>query len=294
MTRRVKIYLNFATILLLAVTETTATAMPIVQAGGAVRPAFEVASIKRSSSDGRIMIRNSPGGRFSTQGTPLRLLIGNAYRVRDSQISGGPSWMSSDRWDIEAKAESGADLTPGQVQLMLQSLLADRFQLKLHSETRELPIYELMVAKNGPKLKAVPPPERPAPGAAPLAPVPGGPMPAGGFRIGRGEMEAAAVPLATLIQALSQQLGRMIVDKTGLTGTFDIKLTWTPDPGQTLGGPFGAGPVPGGPEIAPPPADPNGPSLFTALQEQLGLRLESTKGPVDVLVIDSVERPSEN
>jgi len=275
---------HFATILLLAISQTTVP-----------RPSFEVASIKPSnSSDGRIMFRNTPGGRFSTQGTPLRLLIGDAYRVRDSQISGGPSWINTERWDIEAKAESGAGLSPGQIQLMLQSLLAERFQLKLHTETRELPIYELMVAKNGPKLKSVPPPERPTPGAALPPPVPGGPLPPGAFKIGRGEIEAASATLANLIQALSQQLGRTIIDKTGLTGNFDIKRNWTPDPGQTLGGPFGSVPVPVGPDVGPPPADPNGPSLFTAIQEQLGLRLESTKGPVEVLVIDSVERPSEN
>ena len=110
--------------------------------------------------------------------------------------------------------------------------------------------------------------------------------------MGRGSMFASAVPLSTLVNALSQQLGRPIIDKTDLKGLFDIQLQWTPELGQTFG-PFGAV-APGGPEPPPPPIDPSGPSIFTALQEQLGLRLESTKGPVEVLVIDSVQPPSEN
>ncbi len=115
-------------------------------------------------------------------------------------------------------------------------------------------------------------------------------MPRGNMRMGRGNLEASGVPLANFIQALSQQLGRTVIDKTELKGLYDIKLQWTPEIGQG-GGPFGPGP--GGPE-PPPPPDPSGASIFTAVQEQLGLKLESTKGPVDVLVIDSVQKPTEN
>ena len=167
--------------------------------------------------------------------------------------------------------------------------MVERFQLKTHRETKELPIYELLVAKDGSKLKSVPEPPRPAPGTPPgPPPAPGGPMPPGSFRIGRGEMMGSAIPIENFIQSLSSMVGRTIVNKTGLTGFFDVQLHWAPDPGET--GPFG--PVPG--VQPPPPADPSGPSIFTALQEQLGLRLESSKGPVETLVIDSIEKPSEN
>jgi bla regulator protein blaR1 len=112
----------------------------------------------------------------------------------------------------------------------------------------------------------------------------------GMMRMGRGSVEGQGVPLDVLIRAISGQLGRPVIDRTGLSGNFDIKLQWTPDPGQAPR-PFGDAPPAG---VEPPPSDPNGPSIFTALQEQLGLRLESQKGPVDLLVIDRVEKPSEN
>jgi uncharacterized protein (TIGR03435 family) len=118
----------------------------------------------------------------------------------------------------------------------------------------------------------------------------GAPGPRGMMRMGRGQFTGQAVQLRMLTQALSSQLGRPVIDRTGLTGSYDFKLEWTPDPGQS--GPFGGGGPPGA--DAPPPPDPNGPSLFTAVQEQLGLRLESQKGPVEMLVIDRVEKPSEN
>jgi uncharacterized protein (TIGR03435 family) len=181
--------------------------------------------------------------------------------------------------------------------LMLQSLLEDRFQLKIHRETKELPVYDLAVAKGGPKVKLSEdqspfrPPERGA--APPPPPQRGGPMPRGSMRMGRGDLEATALPLTSLINALSQQLGRTIVDKTGLQGLYDIKLQWTPD--ALPSGPAGSGGPAGirGPN-EPPPPDPAGPTIFTAVQEQLGLRLESSKGPVEIIVIDNVERPAAN
>src|SRR5262245_15681207 len=276
---------------LFAIVVIVAVAIPLLpQAGSTDKPSFEVASIKpNNSGDNRVMFRNSGGGRMTIVGATTRMLIQTAYRIRDFQLSGGPGWISSDRFDIEAKAENPADMTPERMPLLLQSLLVERFQLKTHSETKELPTYELVVAKDGSKLKSVAEPPRPAPGTPPgPPPAPNGPMPPGTFRMMRGELVGTAVPLETLTQALSQMLGRTIVDKTGLTGFFDINIRWAPDPGQ-LTGPFG--PQPGGP---PPPADPTGPSIFTAIQEQLGLRLESSKGPVQTIVIDSIEKPSEN
>jgi uncharacterized protein (TIGR03435 family) len=277
-------------------------AIPIFSQGPAgPKPSFEVATVKPSASgDNRVAILSQPGGRMVTTNVTFKMLMAFAYRVRDFQISGGPNWITTDRWNIEARAEEGGippstgppdpNVTPPLL-LMMQSLIEERFQLKMHRETRELPVYELVVAKGGSKMKLsedqspIRPPERGAP--PPPLPQRGGPMPRGAMRMGRGDLEANGLPLANFIQALSQQLGRPVIDKTELKGLYDIKLQWTPELGQ--------GPVaPGGPEPPPPPAEFSGPSIFTAVQEQLGLRLESTKGPVEVLIIDSVQKPTEN
>jgi len=261
------------------------------QQPAATRPSFEVATVKSGASgDNRIAILAQPGGRFVATNATLKMLMGTAWRVRDFQISGGPGWAGTDRWNIEAKAEAGSIPPPTgppdptvvpPLMLMLQSLIEDRFQLKMHRETKELPVYEIVVARGGPKIKPSEDQSPPSPGQ----PQRGGPMPRGSMRMGRGDLEANGVPVSNFILGLSQQLGRPVIDKTGLKGLYDFKLQWTPE--------FGQGPiVPGGPEPPPPPAD--GPSIFTAIQEQLGLRLESTKGPVEVLVIDSVQKPSEN
>jgi uncharacterized protein (TIGR03435 family) len=290
-----------------------AGAISLFSQGGNARPSFEVASIKPNNSGINRIGIGAPGGTFTATNATLRLLMRFAYRVQDFQMLGGPKWMDADHFDIQAKPEGESrQVPPEQMSLMVQSLLEDRFQLKFHRETRELPTYTLVVAKDGPKIKSSAdqtPPVLPQPGERGAGPrgepvagprggldglrgAVGGTPPRGAFGMGRGSMLASAVPLSTLINALSQQLGRPIVDKTDLKGLFDIQLQWTPDVGQAFG-PFGAV-APGGPEPPPAPVDPSGPSIFTALQEQLGLRLESTKGPVEVLVIDSVQAPSEN
>jgi uncharacterized protein (TIGR03435 family) len=175
------------------------------------------------------------------------------------------------------------------MQLMVQGLLADRFQLKIHRQTKELPVYELSVAKGGFKLKEVaapegpvagaPPPPLPPPGRGGAPPTP----PPGSALIGRGTLVATAAQFAALAQVLSDQLSRSVVDKTGIKGFYDFKLKWTPDVGQG----------PGVPEPLPP-VDSSGPSIFTAIQEQFGLKLDSAKGPVEIFVIDHVEKPTEN
>jgi uncharacterized protein (TIGR03435 family) len=270
----------------------------LCQSPSGVRPSFEVATIKPGDPGQRgSMIQIQPGGRLVVSHVPFRTLLTVAYRVRDFQISGGPAWMTNDFWDIEARSEAGSVLPPtgfpdpnkpDPMAVRLQSLLEDRFQLKFHHESKELPVYELSISKSGLKMK---PSEDqtfrlPEPGAPP--PQPGGPMPRGATRIGRGSLDANAVPISSLVMTLSMQLGRTVIDKTGLQGFYDAKLQWTPD-----NIPQGGSAGPGGPEAAPP-IDPNGPSIFTAIQEQLGLKLEATKGPVDVIVIDSVQKPSEN
>ena len=185
---------------LLAIVLIVVVAFPLLpQGSGTDKPSFEVASIKpNNSGDNRVMFRFN-GGRFTVAGATAKMLIQQAYRVRDFQLSGGPGWIGSDRFDIEAKPENVADMTPERMPLMLQGLLVERFQLKTHKETKELPIYELVVAKDGSKLKSVPEPPRPAPGTPPgPPPAPGGPMPPGAFRIGRGEMMGSAIPIRKL------------------------------------------------------------------------------------------------
>ena len=263
---------------------------------------FEVASVKpNKTGDPRVMLGMQPGGRMTATNVPLRLLIRNAYQLQDSQLVGGPSWVANDRFDIVAKAEG--NLPPqmpgslGPMQYMMRNLLKERFKLVMHKETRELPVFSLVLARNdgrlGPQLKksdvdcaalaaargraGAPPPMPPAPGERLQC----------GMRIGGGQLSGGGFPVAELARTLSQLTGRMVIDRTGLTGPYDIDLSWTPDPNQ-FGGPLGPPP----PGFTPPPIDPNGPSIFTALQEQLGLKLDSDKGPMEVMVIDSVEPPT--
>jgi bla regulator protein blaR1 len=263
----------------------------IVSAQPAANPlTFEVASVRPSAQDAHGWFINFlPGGGLRVIGAPLKSLITLAYDVRDFQVSGGPGWINSDRFDINARGEASevtesapADLTKmteeqrmanaEQAKERLRNLLEERFKLAIHRENKEQQVYALIVAKGGPKIQE----SKEA---------------AGRMRLGRGLLTGQSVNLAFLATNLSNQLGRPVIDKTALTGKYDFELKWTPDPGQPAAAPFGP-PAPG--VELPPPPDPNGPSIFTALQEQLGLRLESQKGPVDTLVIDRVERPSEN
>jgi bla regulator protein BlaR1 len=266
-------------------------------------PSFEVASIKPDKSGGPGMgIMFQPGGRFTAKNISLKMLIRVAYHVQDFQITGGPPWLASDRYDIEAKSplpdgdvrtmtEEQRERDFDRRKLMLQALLADRFKLTLHKESKEAPIYALVVAKNGPKIKEAtaeelgPPPD---PKDLRDKPNPKGPFRGQGIRMGRGELTGQAAKLSFLADVLSNQpeVGRTVLDKTGLAGAYDFTLKWSPEEPQ--------GPGFKGPGDAPPPPDPNGPSLFTALEEQLGLKLESQKGPVEILVIDHAEKASEN
>jgi uncharacterized protein (TIGR03435 family) len=256
----------------------------------APRPEFEVASIKlnKSASFGA-MLRPGPGGRFSATNIPLQLLVTFAYKIKDFQLSGAPPWLMSERYDIEAKAEGNPGFD-GMLP-MVQVLLEDRLQLKFHRETKEMQVYGLEVAKAG-KLHPAqgecgPPPSSPPPPPAPRK------MPTafcGGFMMFPGHLNGQKVTIEQLLDPLSRFTGQTVLDKTNLTGKYDINLEYTPEQGQFQAPPGGA--PPGLPPL--PPIDPNGPSLFTALQEQLGLKLESQKGPVEIIVVDHIERPSEN
>jgi uncharacterized protein (TIGR03435 family) len=276
---------------------------------------FEVASIKpNKENDHRVMIGMAPGGRFTAHGVTVKQLISMAYGVRDHQLTGLPGWAESERYDISAKPEgappenaappnrmpSEAEMQTQQEKMraMMKDLLADRFGLKVHPETKEMPVYALVVAKNGSKLeesKEGAPPIVDFGGRGPMAggrgpgsddvrQTRGGPM----MRMGRGQITAQDMRMPMLVEQLSRTLGRNVIDKTGLTGKYDVKLNWTPDESQPAAFPGGDGPRT---DAATPET---GPSLFTAIQEQLGLKLESQKGPVEVIVVDHIEKATEN
>jgi uncharacterized protein (TIGR03435 family) len=270
-------------------------------------PSFEVASVKENvSGDSRAPMRTLPGGRFVATNALLKLLIADGFLgdqpLSVSRVLGGPEWIGSTRYDITAKAATEFQLSPDgpprDLLLMIRSLLEERFKLKAHLETRELPVYELVVAradgKLGPQLRpstvdcdALTAARRA--GGPPPALQPNEPPPCGAMR-GPGRVLAGGLPMQRFATMLTNILavgsgpaaeGRLVIDKTGLAGRFAFTLTWTPEQMPTATPPAGV-----------PPIDPNGPSFFTALQEQLGLKLESARGPADVVVIDSVERPT--
>src|SRR5580704_7200535 len=256
----------------------------------APRPEFEVASIKlNKTGDRRIMITPARGGRFTATNIPMQFFITQAYSIKDFQLSGAPAWLMSERYDIEAKAEGNPSMS--EMLPMVQALLEDRLKLKVHRETKEQQVYALIVAKAG-KLHEAEGECPPRPSTPPPPPEPGK-LPTGfcgGFFMFPGHLSGQKVGIAQLMDPLSRFTGRVVLDKTNLTGKYDIDLQYTPEGGQFTTPPGG-----GDPGLPPlPPIDPNGPSLFTALQEQLGLKLESQKGPVEMIVIDHVERPSEN
>jgi uncharacterized protein (TIGR03435 family) len=278
---------------------------------------FEVTSVKRNTSGEGFMTVRLQADRPSFVNVPVRQLIVRAYGVQPYQVLGGPSWVGSDRFDVTAKAPEGT--TPEQANLMLQSLLADRFKLKVHKESRQSDVFRLVKARTdgklgdaikpaavncgnmgrgrpggpgplpGPAQSAAAPP--PVPGARVGGPPgPGGPLAGCQMMIAPGRFIVSGQPISAFASMLANQLGRPVLDETGLTGPYDFTVSFMPDSGGR-GLPPGA-PPPGAPEL--PPIDPNAPALPTALQEQLGLKLEATKGPVEMIVIDSIEPPSED
>jgi uncharacterized protein (TIGR03435 family) len=265
------------------------------------RPKFEVASVRpNASGDNKMSARTLPGGRYEAINIPLRLLIINSYGLQQQQLVGAPDWISSERFDIVAKAEGdlgppvARDGSPSRLQLMVRSLLEERFKLEVHREPRQVEIYALVPVRAdgrlGPELKpsAVdcdairaarrkggPPQEVEKPGERPQC----------GARLLAGELIVSGQPLQELVSTLAGTVGRSVIDRTGLKGNYDIHLKWTPDfirqrtPGETI-------------RLNGIEFDPSGPSIFTALQEQLGLKLESERGTVEALVIDRIERPT--
>jgi bla regulator protein blaR1 len=257
---------------------------------------FEIASVRPNKDGGaRGENRYHPGGRFTSRNTTLKSLILAAYRIPASRLSGGPSWIESDGFDIEAKAPSGM-FPPRQLvreetnklDRMLQTLLADRFSLKLRREQREVPVYLLVVAKGGAKLQ--PPPKArdclaPANDFSNSCHSLGG-----GARAGLRAQSADMDDFADVLSNLSFA-DRPVFNRTGLKGVFDFFLKWTPDNLQSPEAQQRAAAPNRGENTE---VDPNGPNLNTAIQEQLGLRLEPQKGKVDFFFIESAEKPSEN
>lgn len=258
---------------------------------------FDVASVKTSPRPEpnrfgfpvAATIRLLPGGRLTATQATLRDLIRRAYDVQDVRIAGGPEWMGADRFDVVAAAETG---TPGgveQLQHMLRTLLRERFTLRLHTETREIPVYHLVATRRdgrlGPQLR----PSTVDCAALRAKRGPGGAAPADGsepecqvsFRVSGGNMTIGFRGESTseLARRVIPERDRPVLDKTGLSGTFDGELTFAPEP------------LPGFPRL---PGSENGVSVFTALQEQFGLKLESDRGPVEILVVDSAARPTGN
>lgn len=266
---------------------------------------FEAASIKQNKDGGPgAGIQRQAGGRFRTVNAPVPLLLTFAYQLQSYQLISDtlPDWARNDRWDVVAKLEgdpppvnpsAGAD----HMMLAMRTLLADRFKLKFRREQREMDIYQLVMARPGgkpgvglkpndecsPQAQAA---RRPEPGAAPQGPPrrPDGSVISCGFQSGPGLFRLNGTTLAQFANGISNRVGRQVIDRTGLSGEWSAELTFQPPPG-------GPPPPPG---VDPPPFDPNAPDMFTAIQEQLGLKLESTKGMVNVFIVESIERPTED
>ncbi len=260
----------------------------------AALPAFDVVSIKPDKSGTMMMRIMFTADGISVTNFPVHMVLREALGISDNQLLGEPGWLNSDRFDIEAKvaAEDAPKLKalkPAQRWAMLLPVLEDRFGLKFHHETKDVMQYVLVVAKGGLRMKEATPGDTYADGLKAPDGKGGG---AGMMRVEPGEVIAQAVPIANLVRYLSFQFHSPVIDKTGLAGKYDIHLKWAPDEteGMRMRPPDGSQPEAANPA---PPAT-TGPSIFTALDEQLGLKLEAHKEPGDVIVIDHIEQPSPN
>jgi uncharacterized protein (TIGR03435 family) len=224
--------------------------------------AFDAAIVKRNMSGTSGWSSDSTNGLLRITNATMQSLITYAFDVRDFQISGGPGWLTADRYDITGKPENGAH--DAQMKEMLRTLLAERFQLQTHRETKNGSVYALVVAKSGMKLEVTKNPDHRTSHTSAAAD-------------GKRTFYAEGFNMDELAASLANILRQTVIDRTGAVGKYDFELSWMPDPGTSNNA-----------------VDSSGPSIFTALQEQLGLRLESQKGPIPILVIDRVERPSEN
>jgi len=227
---------------------------------------FEVATIRpHAPDDARFLVRFPVNGRFTATGATARLITRMAYDVQEDQLIGGPSWFATDQWDIQAESGNPATRSAGDTRLMLQKLLENRFGLRVHRENRNRPAYVLTVGKGGPKFQAD---ESDGPTD---------------IHVTATSIETRGAELSKITQTLSTALGRTVVDGTGLKGRYSVSLAWDEIPG--MGNTPGAEPSLSRNEHG---------SIFTAVEEQLGLRLEARHAEVQTIVVDRIERPSEN
>jgi bla regulator protein BlaR1 len=238
--------------------------LPVLVFAQAPKPLFEAASIKLSDSSRLGYSWNTNPGRLTVQNMSLKNLIMVAWDVKSYQIAGGPKWLDADRFDIAAKMEESEAKAPrgkeaeARIRIALQALVADRFQLRTHADSKPMSAYSLVVAKNGFKLKPV------------------GKVRGSSNSWGRGQLTAKESSVAEFASALSSQMDRPVVGHTGIDGLYDFTLTWSPgDDPDAVDSSAGA-------------------SLFTVIQETLGLKLEGKKAPVPVIVVDSAEKPDAN
>jgi uncharacterized protein (TIGR03435 family) len=238
-------------------------------------PAYDVVSIKPNKTGSGSVSISINDGNYDASNVSLKMLVLGAYQLKDNQLEGLPKWADSDRFDIKAKVVDPDPavmkaLTGDQNEMMLRPVLAERFGLTFHREKKTLPVYEMVIAKDGPKFKEMPAEEQTS------GRLTNG-VRAGGMSIHNSEMTAVGVPLSSLVAMLSRQLQRIVIDKTGLAGKYDLQLKWTPDDAK---------PTPdSGADAAPP-------DIFTALQEQLGLKLQPGKAEVEMFIVDHAEMPS--
>ena len=262
----------------LIVAATEAQAPPVTSD----QPRFDVASLKLKIENDGVIFDQSQKGRYTLGGYTLAAMIRSAYRVQEFQIIGGPDWMNTDRFNLEATYTEAAG-GPPQTDLMLRTLLSERFKLAVHNETRERPVYALVLARPDRRLGAqLQKSTRDC--ATAKGPESCGSSVGPGFMRLRGRTMAQFAESLARLTNTGSSLNRLIVDRTGLEGLYEVTLKFTP---ENIPPP---GPTPAGFQ----PVDPNGPSIFTALQEQLGLKLDAQRAPVNVLVVDRAEKPTGN
>lgn len=233
---------------------------------------FDVASVKLNPSGGMGVSMRTKSGRLTTSNAPVLMLVQQAFGVKDFQVTGGPAWLGTERYDIDAKMEKN-DISDDDLWMSLQPLLLERFHLKFHRETKQMPVFALTVVKGGPKFSVH------------KVSAEGNDQQRLGVSIGsgKGKLMATKTTMARFCDSLGHQVDRIVIDRTGLKGDYDFTVEWSPDNHE--GSMVGA---------LEEKVGITGANIFEALQDQLGLKLESVKGPVEMIVIDSAERPSAN
>ena len=246
--------------------------LTLVMAFAQKPPSFDVASVKPNTSGTGSFSMGTSHGRLTATNVPVRTLILKGFHAKEFQVTGGPGWLETERYDVVAKTEN-ATISDNDLWLLLQPLLEDRFKLRFHRETKQLGVYSLTVAKGGPKLKVHVGDDEPGT--------------SGRTGSGKASFVVTKMSMAKLADMLGDHTDRIVVDNTGLKGFYDFKLDWAQEDSHEPASVSMLNSLQEGLGLA-------GPSLFTAVQEQLGLKLEPAKGPVQIIVIDGAEKAREN